>query len=66
MIQDVITRSVNSLWPILGLILFVLCFVGVLVWTYRGRKDRFRREAALPLDDDHSSDTLNGANHGHE
>ena len=63
MIQDVITRSANSLWPIIALIIFVLCFVGVLIWTYRGRKDRFKREAALPLDDS-TSEHLNGADHG--
>lgn len=64
MIQDVITRSVNSIWPILSLLLFVVCFMGVFIWTYRGQKDRFRREAALPLDDATSLDTLTGANHG--
>ncbi len=63
MIQDVITRSVDSIWPVISLILFVVCFMGVFIWTYRGRKDRFRREASLPLDDA-ALDTLTGANHG--
>ncbi len=64
MIQDVITWSVNSVWPVLSLILFLLCFLAIFFWTYRGRKDRFRREAALPLDDGTSHDNLNGADHG--
>jgi len=66
MIHDVITRAANSLWPIISLIIFVLCFVGVLIWTYRGRKDRFVREAALPLDDATSPELLTGADHGNE
>ena len=56
MIQDVITRSANSLWPQISLILFVLCFVGVLLWTFTGRKDRFRHHATLPLEDSSSED----------
>jgi cbb3-type cytochrome oxidase subunit 3 len=63
-IQEMLTRSANSLWPIISLIIFVICFVGVLIWTYRGGKDRFRRERNLPLDDSSSLENSNGAKHG--
>jgi len=64
MIQDVITRAANSLWPQISLLIFVLCFVAVLIWTYSGRKDRFREQAALPLNDPTSSENGVGANDG--
>ena len=61
--QDVITRAADSIWPQVSLIMFVLCFVAVLIWTYRGKKDRFRRQAALPFDDESTADNKNGAIH---
>lgn len=64
MIQDVITRAANSLWPQISLLIFVLCFVGVMLWTYSGRKDRFREQAALPFADHTSSEDGLGANDG--
>ena len=64
MIHDVLTRSANSLWPQIALIIFVLCFVGVIIWTYAGRKDRFQNQAALPLEDDSNSERTSGANYG--
>jgi cbb3-type cytochrome oxidase subunit 3 len=64
MIQDVITRAANSVWPLISLLIFVLCFVGVMIWTYSGRKDRFREQAALPLNDHLSSENEMGANDG--
>jgi cbb3-type cytochrome oxidase subunit 3 len=64
MIQDVIARAASSLWPQISLLIFVLCFVGVLIWTYSGRKDRFRKQAALPLNDYMTSENGKGANDG--
>ena len=64
MIQDVITRAANSLWPQISLLILVLCFVGVMIWTYSGRKDRFREQAALPLNDHTFSENGMGANDG--
>ena len=63
MIQDVITRAADSLWSQISLVIFVLCFVGVMIWTYSGRKDRFREQAALPLNDVSSENGM-GANDG--
>lgn len=51
MIKDVIEFSANSIWPQIGLIIFMVCFIGVAIWTFTGKKKRFEREAMLPLDD---------------
>jgi cbb3-type cytochrome oxidase subunit 3 len=51
MIKDVLEFSANSLWPQISLIIFVICFAAILIWTYRGRKDRFHYDAHLPLND---------------
>jgi len=63
MIKDFITQTANSIYAQIGLILFVLLFAGILIWTYSGKKDRFKHASRLPLDDDttknHSSDTEN-------
>ncbi|MFZ5433278.1 MAG: cbb3-type cytochrome oxidase subunit 3 [Calditrichota bacterium] len=58
MIHDAITYLGASLWAIVGLVLCFSVFVGIVIWTYRGRRDRFERESRLPLDDDHRE--LNG------
>ena len=41
-------------WPLVGLVIFVLAFVGVLVYALVGLRDRRRvdRLAALPLEGD--------------
>ena len=64
MIQDVLTRAANSLWPQISLIIFVLCFLGVIIWTYAGHKHRFQYQAHMPLDDESPAEPVNGANHG--
>jgi cbb3-type cytochrome oxidase subunit 3 len=51
MIRDVLTLSANSLWSQISLIIFVLCFVGILIWTIAGRRSRFARQSTLPLED---------------
>ncbi|MBU0509118.1 cbb3-type cytochrome c oxidase subunit 3 [bacterium] len=50
MIKDVITNLGEAIGPLIGLVLFFVVFIGVIVWTYRGRKDRFDYPSRLPLD----------------
>jgi len=52
MISDVLNFTGATLWARVGLVLFFLLFIGIVVWTYRGARDRFHRESRLPLDDD--------------
>jgi cbb3-type cytochrome oxidase subunit 3 len=51
MIKDVIEFSANSLWPQIGLVILFACFIGIVIWTFTGKKQRFERERLLPLDD---------------
>lgn len=50
MIKDVLATAANSFWPQLSLIIFVVCFAGILIWALTGKKDRFKHESELPLD----------------
>ncbi len=52
MIKDVLTFAADSFWPQISLIVFLICFGAILIWTYAGRKDRFRHDANLPLEDE--------------
>jgi len=38
--------------PIISLILFVLFFIGVIIWIFRLDKDFIERMKNMPLDDD--------------
>ena len=51
MIHDVVSCLGSALWPVIGLLLFFFVFIAIIIWTYRGRKDRFAYESRLPLDD---------------
>lgn len=51
MIADVLSQA-GAAWQTLTLILFFAAFAGIVIWTYRGRSDRFARESRLPLEDD--------------
>jgi len=50
-IHDILIDIRATIWPIIGLILFLLAFIGIIYWTYRGKRDRFKYESRLPLDD---------------
>lgn len=52
MIRDLIAHSGDILWPVAALVLFVLLFGGIVVWTYSGRRDRFHYLRMLPLQDE--------------
>ena len=51
MISDVLSHAGNTFWPGVALILFFLVFIGVVIRTYRGRRDRFDYMSRLPLDE---------------
>jgi hypothetical protein len=50
MIHDVVS-SVATIWPRLALLLFLLLFAGIVLWTVRGGRERFRDVSRLPLDE---------------
>jgi cbb3-type cytochrome oxidase subunit 3 len=58
MIHDVLTGAAG-MGPRIGLVLFFLLFIAIVVWTYRGGKDRFRYESRLPLEDGTPLNSLN-------
>ena len=51
MIKDFITQTSDALFAQIGVVLFFLLFLGIVYWTYRGRKNRFEHERNLPLED---------------
>ncbi|MCC6475414.1 cbb3-type cytochrome c oxidase subunit 3 [bacterium] len=50
MIRDLLGAGEGTLSSI-ALLIMLAAFAGVLLWTFRGKKDRFREESNLPLDD---------------
>lgn len=52
MIRDMISSAGTVFWPVAALILFVLLFAGIVLWTYSGRRDRFHYMRMLPLQGD--------------
>lgn len=50
MIHDVVS-SVATIWPRLALVLFLLFFALIVIWTLRGGRERFREVSRLPLDE---------------
>ncbi|MFN2371230.1 MAG: CcoQ/FixQ family Cbb3-type cytochrome c oxidase assembly chaperone [Candidatus Krumholzibacteriia bacterium] len=58
MYQEFYARSGLLVWPLVGLILFLAVFIGVLAFTFFGLRDRRRIDeiAALPLEPDSGID----------
>jgi cbb3-type cytochrome oxidase subunit 3 len=58
MYQDFFARSDHLVWPLLGLIIFVSIFIGVLAYVFLGLRDRDKIDeiAALPLELDSGTD----------
>jgi cbb3-type cytochrome oxidase subunit 3 len=52
MIKDIIEHTASSIYAQVGLVIFVLLFSAITIWTYSGRKNRFDRASRLPLEDD--------------
>ena len=58
MYQEYLSRSDHLIWPLIGLLIFVLLFVGVLAYVFLGLRDKSKVDeiAALPLADDTAAD----------
>jgi cbb3-type cytochrome oxidase subunit 3 len=58
MFQEFYAQSEHLIWPLVGLLIFFLLFVGVLVYVFFGLrdKDKVDKIAALPLADDSATD----------
>ena len=58
MFQDYFAQSDHLIWPLVGLVIFVLFFVGVLAYVFLGLRDKEKVDeiAALPLADDSTAD----------
>ncbi len=54
MYQEFFAKSDHLIWPLLGLVIFVSIFVGVLAYVFLGLRDRKKIDAiaALPLEID--------------
>ena len=58
MFQDYFAQSDHLIWPLIGLMIFVLLFVGVLAYVFLGLRDKEKVDeiAALPLEEDSATD----------
>ena len=58
MFQDYFANSDQLIWPLVGLLIFVLFFVGVLAYVFLGLRDKEKvdRMAALPFAEDSETD----------
>jgi len=59
MYQEFYANSEHLIWPLLGLVIFVSIFIGVLAYVFFGLRDRDKIDAiaALPLESDSGTDT---------
>lgn len=52
-LSDIVGNSGLSIYAQIALVIFVLAFIAIVIWLFRpGAKERFRRDARMPLDDD--------------
>lgn len=52
-LSDIIGHAGLSIYAQIALVIFVVVFVAIIVWVFRpGARERFRRDAMMPLDDD--------------
>jgi cbb3-type cytochrome oxidase subunit 3 len=50
--SDHMSQAGLALFAEIALVIFVLCFLGIVAWVYwPGRKQRWMHDARLPLDD---------------
>jgi len=58
MFQEYFADSEHLIWPLVGLVIFVLLFVGVLAYVFLGLRDKDKVDeiAALPLFEDSATD----------
>lgn len=59
MFQEFYAKSELLIWPLVGLIIFLAVFAGVLAFVFFGLRDRDKLDeiAALPLEPDHGIDS---------
>ena len=65
MFQEYFADSEHLIWPLVGLLIFVMLFVGVLAYVFFGLRDKDKVDeiAALPLFEDSATDgSLNVSN----
>jgi len=62
MYQEFYANSEHLIWPLLGLVIFVAIFAGVLAYVIFGLrdKDKIDKLAAMPLDDNEILGHANG------
>ncbi len=52
-LSDIMSHAGLAIYAEWALVLFMLAFVGIAIWTFRpANKRRFDEDALLPLDDD--------------
>ncbi len=58
MFQEYFANSEYLIWPMVGLMIFVMLFLGVLAYVFFGLRDKDKVDeiAALPLADDTATD----------
>ena len=58
MFQEYFAQSEHLIWPLVGLLIFVMLFVCVLAYVFFGLRDKEKVDevAALPLFDDSAAD----------
>jgi hypothetical protein len=59
MFQEYFSGSNHLIWPLIGLVIFVTMFVGVLAYVFLGLrdKDKVAEIAALPLEPEFPADS---------
>jgi len=60
MFKDVLTNSNLTIWAEAALVIFLLCFVAIGVWTLTRPRKLIEQWAAIPLD----NADLGGEHHG--
>jgi cbb3-type cytochrome oxidase subunit 3 len=51
MIRDILRFAGETSWVQIGLVICLLAFLAIVVFTYMGRKNRYEHERHLPLED---------------
>jgi len=59
MFQEFYAKSDLLIWPLIGLIIFLAVFAGVLAFVFFGLRDKEKLDAvaSLPLEPDHVTDS---------
>ncbi len=63
MLKNIISQGNFAIWPQISLVLFLLCFTGVLIWVYRRNAGKHYDDMANIVFDEsgpHTEDTHGG------